>query len=111
MFHLFRRHQKRILVVVTILAMGAFVFPIGSSYFTGSDSAPKNKSEMKVRFELTDESLASLRAERVPEALLLKLNGLAENEAIRSRPSESTPPVYLDATLSIPQGEPLRKAA
>ena len=45
------------------------------------------------------------------DALLLKLNGLAENEAIRSRPSVSTPPVYLDATLSIPQGEPLRKAA
>ena len=36
MFEVFRRHQKRLLAVLTILAMFAFAFPLTSTYFSGS---------------------------------------------------------------------------
>lgn len=62
MFQVFRRHQKRLLAVVTILAMFAFVFPLGSTYFSGSDGT--RKSNVEVKDEIYGRQITNLDIDR-----------------------------------------------
>src|SRR5262245_54565213 len=67
MFQVFRRHQKRWLTALTILAMIGFAFPIGSTYFGGrgrrSGSGPEVVDTI-FKHRLTTDDLARARLER-----------------------------------------------
>src|SRR2546426_1124139 len=67
MFQTFRRHQKKWLTALTLMAMLAFAFPLSSTYFGGSGRGRRRVEVVDTIFErkVTSDDLERARGERV----------------------------------------------
>src|SRR5262245_33082924 len=68
MFQVFRRHQKRWLTALTVLAMIGFAFPIGSTYFGGRGGRRTGRGpevvETIFKHNVTSDDIVRARLER-----------------------------------------------